>query len=249
MFIYGVVNASPDSLESESIVVSEAAALERSRGLIEDGADGIDIGGQGSTDNAEVVDWETEWSRVSAVIDSVVKLDVEVSIDSWRPEVVERAIQAGATVINAADGMQSERMWEVASNFDVPIVVPFLSGQNPREMSIVKNDPIKAMNDFFSQRLEKARKYSLEKNCILDPGTGFAPSNWEWAERFKYQKYVYSNLGRLRDFSLPLYVALPWKETFDHDELLEIVLKSKPEYARAHFPAKVRSFESRINKK
>ena len=155
MFIYGVVNASPDSLESESIVASESDALDRSRSLIADGADGIDIGGQGSTDNAEVVDWETEWLRVDTVINSVAKLGVEVSIDSWRPEVVERALQAGANVINAADGMQSERMWEVASNFDVPIVVPFLSGQNPREMSIVKTDPIKAMKDFFSQRWRK----------------------------------------------------------------------------------------------
>ena len=160
MFIYGVVNASPDSLELESIVASETDALDRSRGLIADGADGIDIGGQGSTDNAEVVDWETEWARVDTVINSVAKLGVEVSIDSWRPEVVERALQAGATVINAADGMQSERMWEVASNFNVPIVVPFLSGQNPREMSIVKTDPIKAMKDFFSHRLEKAKQYS-----------------------------------------------------------------------------------------
>ena len=60
MFIYGVVNASPDSLELESIVASETDAFDRSRGLIADGADGIDIGGQGSTDSAEVVDWETE---------------------------------------------------------------------------------------------------------------------------------------------------------------------------------------------
>ena len=170
MFIYGVVNASPDSLELESIVASETDALDRSRGLIADGADGIDIGGQGSTDGAEVVDWETEWARVDTVINSVAKLGVEVSIDSWRPEVVERALQAGATVINAADGMQSDRMWEVASNFNVPIVVPFL----------------------------------------------------------------------------PLYVALPWKETSDHDELLEIVLKSEPEYARAHFPGKVRQVEKRL---
>ena len=84
MFIYGVVNASPDSLELESIVASETDAFDRSRGLIADGADGIDIGGQGSTDNAEVVDWETEWARVDTVINSVAKLGVEVSIDSWR---------------------------------------------------------------------------------------------------------------------------------------------------------------------
>ena len=58
-------------------------------------------------------------------------LGVDVSIDSWRPEVVRRALEAGATVINAADGMQTDAMWQVAADFDVPIVVPFLSGPEP----------------------------------------------------------------------------------------------------------------------
>ena len=54
-----------------------------------------------------------------------------MSVDTWRPEVLRRALQAGATVINAADGMQTDEMWQVAAEFDVPIVVPFLSGPEP----------------------------------------------------------------------------------------------------------------------
>jgi dihydropteroate synthase len=137
-------------------------------------------------------------------------------------------------------------MWQVAADHDVPVVVPFLSGPNPREMTLVRRDPIGVMLDFFEHRLTTADRYGLRRRCILDPGTGFAPPDWPWGERYLYQKHVYSNLDRLRRFDLPLYIALPWKETVQHDELLEIVVTQQPEYGRAHLPAKVRSFQRRI---
>lgn len=247
MIIYGVVNASPDSLADFSIVNGPDQALTRAQALLADGADAIDLGGQGSTDAATVVDWTDEWARLEPVLPVLRELGVDLSIDSWRPEVVRRALEAGATVINGADGMQSDAMWEVAAHFDVPVVVPFLSGPNPREMDQVRDDPIGVMLAFFEQRLATAEHYGLRHRCILDPGTGFAPSNWPWEERYHYQKHVYSNLNELRRFDLPLYIALPWKETAQHDELLEIVIGQRPEYGRAHLPAKVRAFERRLS--
>jgi dihydropteroate synthase len=245
VILYGVVNASPDSLSTESIATTPDTALERARALLADGADAIDLGGQGSTDIASVVDWTEEWARVEHIIPALATLGVDVSIDSWRPDVVSRALQAGATVINAADGMQSDEMWQVASDFDVPIVVPFLSGPNPRAMARVTDDPVDAMIDFFEQRLADADRYGRRGRCILDPGTGFAPPDWPWEQRFVYQKHVYSNLDELRRFGLPIYIALPWKETAQHDELLDIVVQQRPEYGRAHYPAKIRSVQRR----
>ena len=240
VIIYGVVNASPDSLALDSIATTPDQAVERARQLLADGADAIDLGGQGSTDAAEVIDWTDEWARVEHLIPALAELGVDVSIDSWRPEVVRRSLDAGATVINAADGMQSDEMWKVASDFDVPIVVPFLSGPNPREMDLVTSDPVQVMLDFFEARLADADRFGLRSRCIVDPGTGFAPPNWEWQQRFEYQKIVYSNLDRLRVFGLPMYIALPWKETAQHDELLDIVVQQRPEFGRAHYPAKIR---------
>ena len=247
MFLYGVVNASPDSLNTDSIATTPEAAVARARRLLDDGADGIDLGGQGSTDNATVVPWQHEWERLSGIVPALAALGVPVSIDSWRPEVTRRALEAGATVINAADGMQSDAMWEVAAEFDVPIVLPFLSGPNPREMEHVRTDPVDALVGFFTAQLAVADRYGLRHRCIIDPGTGFAPSNWPWEERYVYQKRVYSNLDALRVFELPIYIALPWKETAQHDELLEIVVAGQPEFGRAHYPAKVRRFEQRIH--
>jgi dihydropteroate synthase len=246
MFLYGVVNASPDSLNLDSIATTPEQALARARQLLADGADGLDLGGQGSTDAAEVVPWEAEWERLRDLVPALATLGVPTSVDTWRPEVLRRALQAGATVINAADGMQSDEMWQVATEFDAPIVVPFLSGPNPRAMEMVHRDPVEAIVEFFDARLRDADRFGLRHRCVLDPGTGFAPPNWPWDERYLYQKRVYSNLESLRVFDLPLYIALPWKETVQHDELLEIVVKARPEFGRVHYPAKVRSFERRL---
>lgn len=246
MLVYGVVNASPDSLNTDSIVNGADEAVMRARALLAAGADAIDLGGQGSTDAADVVAWETEWARLEPVVPALAALGVDVSVDTWRPEVARRALGAGATVINAADGMQSDAMWEVAAEFGVPIVVPFLSGPNPRQMEMVRRDPVEVIVEFFEARLADADRYGLRHRCIVDPGTGFAPPNWPWDERYLYQKRVYSNLDALRRFDLPLYIALPWKQTAQHDELLEIVLRKRPEYGRAHYPARVRATEARL---
>ncbi len=246
MFLYGVVNASGDSLNTDSIATTPQAATRRAEYLLDHGCQGIDLGGQGSTDNATVVSWEEEWSRLEAIVDALAALGVQLSIDSWKPEVTRRALEHGATVINAADGMQTDKMWQVAADFQVPIVLPFLSGPNPRQMELVRADPVQVMLDFFTEQLAVADRYGLRSLCILDPGTGFAPSNWPWEERFLYQKRVYSTLDALRVFDLPLYIALPWKETAQHDELLEIVLRQRPEYGRVHYPEKVRRVEREL---
>jgi dihydropteroate synthase len=244
--LFGVVNASPDSLHTESVVDSPQTALARATALLAAGADGIDVGGQGSTDIAEVVDWTVEWQRLQDIVPVLVGLGVPVSIDTWRPEVARRALAAGVTVLNAADGMQTDDMWRVAVEFDVPIVVPFLSGPDPRSMTLVEHDPVDTIVDFFEARLLQADRFGMRHRCILDPGTGFAPPNWPWEQRYLYQKRVYTNLDALRRFDLPLYVALPWKRTEQHDELLEIVVRQQPEYGRVHHPERVRDLERRL---
>jgi dihydropteroate synthase len=241
--LFAVINASPDSLNADSIVSDVPTALARARKMLADGADGIDLGGQGSTDAATVVGWETEWARLSDIVPALAALGVALSVDTWRPQVARRAIEAGATLLNAADGMQTDEMWAVAAEFDVPIVLPFLSGPNPREMQHVTADPVATLIEFFDARLADADRFGMRHRCLIDPGTGFAPSNWAWEDRYAYQKIVYSNLSELRRWGLPLYIALPWKDTPQHWELMEIVVRQQPEYGRVHYPDKVRALE------
>jgi dihydropteroate synthase len=244
VILYGIVNASPDSAVAESIVDSPDSALARARSLLADGADAIDLGGQGTTERASVVDWTVEWSRVEHLVPALAGLGVPVSIDSWRPEVVARALQAGATVINAADGMQRDEMWQVASDFDVPIVLPYLHGPDPKQLGELHTDPIRAMVDFFEGRLRVAERYGMRSRCIVDPGTGFAPLNWARSDPYTYQQLVFSQVDELRRFGLPLYIALPYDP--EQEPLVEIVLRQRPEFGRCHRPAAIRRIERHV---
>jgi dihydropteroate synthase len=163
-----------------------------------------------------------------------------ISIDTWRPEIARRALDVGATWLNAADGMQLDEMWALAAEADCPVVLPFLSGPDPLHLEIVADhDPVAVILDYFETALATADRYGIRSNMVLDPGTGFAPHGWPWEERFVYQKQVYGQLDRLRTFGLPLYIALPWKDTEQHAELLDIVIAGDPEYGRAHYPARI----------
>jgi dihydropteroate synthase len=244
--LFGVVNASPDSLNTDSIVTDATSALARARSLLAQGCVGIDLGGQGSTDVATIVEPAIEQERLEGVLPALASLGVPISIDTWKPEVADWALSHGATVLNAADGLQAPGMHEVAAAHGCQVVLPFLNGPDPRSLRHTEGDPVTAMELWFAAAIERADRHGIAERLVLDPGTGFAPLAWAWDSRYHYQKHVYSNLDRLRRFGLPLYVALPWKDTEQHRELMEIVVAAEVDYGRVHVPAQVRAAEQRL---
>ena len=246
MLLFGVVNCSPDSLNTDSYVDGGEAARRRIELLLDDGADAIDIGGQGSTEVATLSDWSTEWHRVEPALGAAVARGLDVSIDTFRIEVARAALEAGASTLNAANGMQDEAFWALAAEHGAAVVVPFMNGPNPLELTHVVGDPLDRMLEYFADRLEVADAHGMRERCLIDPGTGFGPHGWPWEERYLYQKHVYSNLHRLRALGLPLYIPLPWRDTPQHEELLEIALAQRPDYGRVHYPAHVREVERRV---
>nr|MBA2626297.1 dihydropteroate synthase [Acidimicrobiia bacterium] len=209
--------------------------------LLGQGAFGLDLGGQGSTPGAGEVDAEEEWRRLAPLVPALARLGVPLAIDTWRVSVARRALDAGATWLNAADGLQGDEILAVAAAAAVPVVVPFLAGPHPKALRHVEGDPVEAIDAWFERSLARidAASPALRARCVLDPGTGFAPADWPWPDRYLYQKQVYGQLGRLRRFGLPLYVALPWRDTPEHAELLDLVLAQGVEYGRAHHPDRV----------
>ena len=248
MFLFGVVNASPDSLNSDSIVETPESAEIRAGLLLDGGCDGFDLGGQGSTGIAAAVDADTEWARLAPVIAVLAARGMPISVDTWRPSVARRALDAGVTWLNAADGLQDPDMIAVVADTKCPVVLPFLNGPDPLNLAHMRvgYDPVKSIIEFFEDRLAALGRAGVTENIVIDPGTGFAPHNWDWADRYLYQKEVYSRMDELRCFGFPLYIALPWKRTVQHDELLEIVVRRKPEYGRVHYPAVVRAIEAAV---
>ena len=247
MELFGVVNASPDSLHRDSVVTTPDEAVARGRALLADGAVALDLGGQGTTYVAEEVATEQEWARVGPLVPALAGLGAPLSIDTYRPSVARRALEAGATWLNAADGLQSDELARVAADAGCPVVLPFLNGPSPHELTpVTAADPMGVLLDWFDAALRRLDAFGLRGRCVLDPGTGFAPHDLPWEERFAYQRRIYAELDRLRTFGLPLYIALPWRDTPQHAELLDLVLAHDPEYGRAHEPARILAAASRL---
>lgn len=237
MKLHGVINASPDSLADFSVALTVEDALARATTLIDQGCVGIDIGGAGSTQFAGRVDLDEEWSRLDGKIQALAALDIELSVDTWQPEIMRRALDAGANFMNAADGLQNPDMVALAAEREVPVVVPFLSGADPKAMSFVEGDPLDTIMPWFERTLERIRDGGVrDAQIIIDPGTGFGPADWAWEDRRLYQESVYANLDRLRVFGMPIYMALPWKFDGGRLELLDILLKVGFDYGRTHRP-------------
>jgi len=237
MKLHGVINASPDSLADFSIAETVEAAVDRAELLITQGCVGIDLGGAGSTQFAERVEIEEEWDRLDGKVQAIAALDVELSVDTWQPEIMERALDAGANFMNAADGLQNPDMVALAADRGVPVVLPFLSGVDPKAMSFVEGDPMDVILPWFETMLTSVTAAGVsESQIIVDPGTGFGPGDWAWEDRRVYQNSVYSQLDRLRVFGLPIYMALPWKFEDGRLELLDTLLRVGFDYGRTHLP-------------
>ena len=210
MEIFGVVNASPDSLAKFSVVTNEEDAKEYGAKLLAQGADHLDVGAQASHGDAAFVKPEQEWQIVEPVLQGLLKLEADVSIDTWQVDTARRALDAGAKVLNASDALQSDEMIELAAEREVQVILPFMLGPDPRHLKHVHGDPVQVMVDWFDLQLERAAKWGIRDRLTLDPGTGFSPPHWEWKERYQYQKAIYGGLNRLRVFELPNSVPIAW---------------------------------------
>lgn len=240
MEIFGVINASPDSLADFSVASTPEAATAYAKELLAAGADHIDLGGQASHGDAAMVSPAQEWEILEGPLRAIAELGVKISVDTWQVETARLAFDAGASVLNAADALQDPAMLEFAAERECDVVLPFMLGPDPRHLKHVEGDPVEVMVSWFAERLKEMQGYGIDKRCYLDPGTGFGPAHWDWETRSQYQRKIYEGLDRLRVFDLPIYVPVPWKQTPDRLELLDIALSKDPDFARAHYPTQVR---------
>jgi len=176
--IFGVVNASPDSLADFSVATTAETAEAYARQLLADGADHIDLGGQASHGGATFVTPDEEWAILEEPLRAIAALGVTVSVDTWQVETAERAFDAGASVLNAADALQDDAMLEFAAERECDVVLPFMLGPDPRHLKHVEGDPVEVMVSWFGERLKQMERFGIRERCYLDPGTGFAPADW-----------------------------------------------------------------------
>lgn len=172
----GVVNITPDSFSDGGRFYDSSHAVEHALLLVEQGADILDIGGESTRPGAEEVTVEQEVARVLPVIDALkAKTAVPISIDTYKPQVMRAAVDAGASMINDINGLRAPGAIEVAAAANVPVCIMHMQGQ-PETMQARPQYEcvVTQVEDFFKRRISTAIKAGIKLNdIILDPGIGF----------------------------------------------------------------------------
>lgn len=202
--VVGVLNVTPDSFHDGGKYIDIEGALNHARGMIEDGADIIDVGGESTRPGSSSVSADEELRRVIPVVKELSKeTDKPISIDTFKAVVAEKAIEAGAQIVNDVSGLQadSEMAGVVAAN-KVPLVIMHIKGQphNFPKRPIYDN-LISEIILFFNKRIDYAVKSGIEdRNIIIDPGIGFGKTPEQNLEILK-------RLDELRCLNQPIMVG------------------------------------------
>lgn len=165
----GIINLSPDSFSGDGLRTAEAA-LAQARRMVDEGADIIDAGGESTRPDAQPVDVDEEIKRIVPFIEMAKReLNVPLSVDTYKINVAEMALEAGADMLNDISGLtNSTRMIELAGRSGVPIVITSNQRDNPAQ------DITSAVFNQLVEMVEKATEAGVPReNIIIDPGVGF----------------------------------------------------------------------------
>lgn len=203
--ICGILNLTPDSFYNGGLYSEKEKAIERVYQMIEEGADMIDVGGESTRPGALRISTKEELKRVLPVIDSL-KVDVPLSIDTYKSEVARECLMAGCEIVNDISGLTfDEEMKCVIKDADAACIILHMKG-TPRDMqeSPEYDDCILEIIEWFSERLKDTKSFGIDK-IMIDPGIGFGKRN---------PKDNLEILRRLREFKLfglPIFIGVSRK--------------------------------------
>lgn len=205
-----IVNATPDSFYAASRTQSHKAIAERVEQALKDGAAIVDIGGYSSRPDADDVSVEEEWSRVDMALSAAqeVAMDVAISVDTFRSEVVRRAFDKyGEIVVNdISAGLSDAEMLKTVAQLKLPYIAMHMRG-TPQTMQSQTHydDVVSEVVTELQQRLSAMEQAGIEHSRVaLDPGFGFAKTveqNYE----------LLAGLHRLSRLGQPLLVGVSRK--------------------------------------
>ncbi|NOR52164.1 MAG: dihydropteroate synthase, partial [Gammaproteobacteria bacterium] len=205
--VMGVLNVTPDSFSDGGRFNRFDDAFRRAQQMVADGAAIIDIGGESTRPGAAAVSAEDEINRVVPVIAALAQeIDVPISIDTSKPEVMAAAVNAGAGMINDVNALQAAGALEQAASLEVPVCLMHMQGeprtmqQNPSYQNVVEE-----IYNFLEQRIEACVAAGIARdNIVVDPGFGFGKT-------LEHNLELLNRLSRFRDLEVPVLVGISRK--------------------------------------
>jgi dihydropteroate synthase len=173
--VMGIVNVTPDSFFDGGRSVA-SLALKHCETLLHQGADLLDIGGESSRPGADSISAEQEWKRIEPVLRAAVSLGVPLSIDTCKPEVMQRSLDLGADIINDIQALGAAGALDVVANHpQCGVCLMHMSGQ-PSTMQAAPwhADVVSEVRDFLAGRVHALTERGVDRRrIVLDPGIGF----------------------------------------------------------------------------
>ena len=208
-WLMGIVNASPDSFSDGGLHAGLEAQSALAAELLAAGADILDIGGESASTGRPAVAVAQEIERVVPLIERVVgELGAVVSVDTYKPDVADAAIAAGARIVNDVSGLRDPALADVCARTGAALVVmhtraaPRERLQDPDLYADVTDDVLA----FLAERVALAEARGVEaEQMILDPGPDFAKTPAQTIELLR-------NTARLHELGRPLLMALSRKD-------------------------------------
>lgn len=176
--IMGIVNITPDSFSDGSHHFSTNAAIDHALGLVEQGADILDIGGESTRPGSDPVSIQEELDRVIPVIKGLRDCGVPLSIDTFKPEVMRAALQSGVDLINDIYALRQPGALEVVSEFpNCGICIMHMHGE-PKTMQVnppdYDNNITREVFAFLQDRMKIMLQSGIDpRRIMIDPGFGF----------------------------------------------------------------------------
>jgi len=175
--VMGIINVTPDSFYDGGKTTKQNSILHQAEKMLSEGATFLDVGGYSSRPNATDISTEEEISRVVPAIESILKQfpEVLISVDTFRSNVANEAVKAGACIVNdISGGTLDPAMFSTVAKLKAPYILMHMRG-TPQTMVQQTNydDVIKEVIYFFSERVAQARQTGIN-DIIIDPGFGFA---------------------------------------------------------------------------
>jgi len=226
--ICGIINVTPDSFSDGGQFFAVGQALQQARKLIAEGASMLDIGGESTRPGSSYVEIEEEIQRVLPVIKAIRKeSDVLISIDTWKSQVAEAALAAGANLVNDITGlMGDEKMAQVVAKAGAQVVIMFNPvmarpqhpssqifprfgfGQAFTEKELADFEKLsieELLKAFFDRALVRAEKAGIaEDKIMLDPGIGFGLTK-------KENLLLLRDLDKLHQEGYPIFLGVSRK--------------------------------------
>jgi dihydropteroate synthase len=201
--VMGIINVTPDSFSDGGRFLDVDAAVRRGLELMRDGADLLDVGGESTRPGAQRVSAAEEIARVIPVVEALARAGLPVSVDTMRASVAQRAVEAGAVIVNdVSGGLADPSMLPFLAEAEVTCVLMHWRAHSTRMDDFCFYDSV--VDDVCTElrgRVDAALDAGVRpERIVLDPGLGFAKNSaqsWE----------LLSSLSTLRGLGFPLLVG------------------------------------------